>query len=50
VEYALGDPEAEAHIAAIRERIGLRLGPAHPIFVGLSKQHYLYRIIDPHPF
>ncbi len=47
----MGHPGAVDQIAEIHERLVRRLNStSHPIVEGLRKRHYLYRIIDPHPF
>ncbi|MBB5869102.1 MinD-like ATPase involved in chromosome partitioning or flagellar assembly/tetratricopeptide (TPR) repeat protein [Allocatelliglobosispora scoriae] len=50
VAHALGRAGAEERIADVRERLIRRLSSSHPIVEALRKRHYLYRIIDPHPF
>lgn len=51
VAHAVGRLGAEERIADVRERLIRRLNSStHPIVEGLRKRHYLYRIIDPHPF
>ncbi|MEU4693645.1 FxSxx-COOH system tetratricopeptide repeat protein [Actinoplanes sp. NPDC023714] len=50
VEEAIGLEPADERLAALRERMVLRLGATHPIVSGLDRRRYLYRIIDPHQF
>jgi hypothetical protein len=51
VAHALGRVGAEERIVDVRERLIRRLASSnHPIVEALRKRHYLYRIIDPHPF
>ncbi|WP_229074632.1 FxSxx-COOH system tetratricopeptide repeat protein [Actinoplanes sp. DH11] len=50
IEEALGLEAADERLAALRERVVLRLGDTHPIVSGLDRRRYLYRIIDPHQF
>ncbi|MCA2215727.1 FxSxx-COOH system tetratricopeptide repeat protein [Jidongwangia harbinensis] len=50
VEDALGADAVDDRLAALRERVILRLGETHPIVNGLDRRRYLYRIIDPHQF
>ncbi|WP_436524796.1 FxSxx-COOH system tetratricopeptide repeat protein [Actinoplanes sp. HUAS TT8] len=50
VEDALGTEAADDRLAALRERVIVRLGATHPIVSGLDRRRYLYRLIDPHQF
>lgn len=50
VEEALGAEAADDRLAALRERVIIRLGDTHPIVSGLDRRRYLYRLIDPHQF
>lgn len=50
VEETLGVEAADDRLAALRERIVVRLGENHPLVDGLDRRRYLYRTIDPHQF
>lgn len=46
----LGEPGAAELVEAVLRRLISQVGPDHPAVRALRRQHFLYRIIDPHPF
>lgn len=50
VSRELGEPGADDQVEEALGRLIERVGNEHPAVVALYKRHYLYRIIDPHPF